>query len=247
MEIIKKHEKNKPRLKDAVLIEGLPGIGNVSKLAIDFLVSEKKAKKYIDIHSDVFPHSVFVDEKSVAHLPKISISYLKGNKNRRDIVFVSGDVQATSEKGSYHLSNFILKEAKSLGVKEIITLGGIGRKQVPKKQGIHLVVSNNKIKKKLKKYEKLMDGSFSVSMILGAAGLILGLGEAQNISGFSILVDTFSHPSYLDYKGARKIVAFLNDYLKLKVNPKDISEKNLIVYSQQKKKKQKSQSLSYIG
>ena len=34
-----------PELKNPVLIEGLPGIGNVAKIATDFLVHEMKAKK----------------------------------------------------------------------------------------------------------------------------------------------------------------------------------------------------------
>ena len=34
-----------PKLRDAILIEGLPGIGNVGKLAVDFLIEELKAKK----------------------------------------------------------------------------------------------------------------------------------------------------------------------------------------------------------
>ena len=34
-----------PKLKNAVFIEGLPGIGNVGKVAVDFLIDELKAKK----------------------------------------------------------------------------------------------------------------------------------------------------------------------------------------------------------
>ena len=150
MEIIRRHEKKNIVLKDAVLIEGLPGIGNVSKITVDFLISETKAKPYLDYYSDIFPHSVFVDENSVAHLPKVSIHYVKGGKRRKPIIFVSGDVQATSEKGSYSLSEFIVKKAKSMGAKQIITLGGIGRKQIPKKQKLHIVVSGEKMKKKMK-------------------------------------------------------------------------------------------------
>ena len=232
-------------MRDAVLIEGLPGIGSVSKIAVDFMVSELKLKKYLDYHSDVFPHSVFIDEESIAHLPKISFYYLKRRGRKRDVVFVSGDVQATSEEGSYILSEFIVKQAKSLGIKEIITLGGIGRKQVPKKSDLHIVVSGKKIKKKLKKYNKIMDGAFSVSMILGAAGLVLGLGEEEGIPGFSLLVDTFSHPTYLDYIGAKKIVNFLGEYLGLKIDSGKVKQKTVIL--QKKQKKQKTQNLSYIG
>ena len=37
--------KKVPKLNNPVLIEGLPGIGNVGKIAIDFIVEELKAQK----------------------------------------------------------------------------------------------------------------------------------------------------------------------------------------------------------
>ena len=37
--------KTVPRLNKPVFIEGLPGIGNVGKIAVDFLIEELGAKK----------------------------------------------------------------------------------------------------------------------------------------------------------------------------------------------------------
>ena len=72
---------SKKKLTDPVLIEGLPGIGNVGKIAIDFLVENINAKEYIKIYSHHFPHSVFVNEKNLIDLPVITI-YHKNIKNR---------------------------------------------------------------------------------------------------------------------------------------------------------------------
>ena len=41
----------KPNLKNPVLIEGLPGIGNVGKIVVDFMVDELKAQKVYEIYS----------------------------------------------------------------------------------------------------------------------------------------------------------------------------------------------------
>jgi hypothetical protein len=62
---ITKTVKKIPKLKNPILIEGLPGIGNVGKVAVDFIIDELKAKKLYDIFSYTFPHSVFVNEKSL--------------------------------------------------------------------------------------------------------------------------------------------------------------------------------------
>ena len=34
----------KPKLNNPIFVEGLPGIGNVGKVAVDFLIDELKAK-----------------------------------------------------------------------------------------------------------------------------------------------------------------------------------------------------------
>jgi len=38
----------KPKLRDTILIEGLPGIGLVGKLAADHMLDELKAKKFAE-------------------------------------------------------------------------------------------------------------------------------------------------------------------------------------------------------
>ncbi|MBD3310551.1 proteasome assembly chaperone family protein, partial [Candidatus Woesearchaeota archaeon] len=63
----------KPKLRDPVLVEGLPGIANVGKVAVDFMIDELKAKKIYDIFSYTFPHSVFVNEDNLVELPSIEI------------------------------------------------------------------------------------------------------------------------------------------------------------------------------
>ena len=42
---------DKPALNNAFLIEGLPGIGNVGKLAVNHLISALNAKKSLEIYS----------------------------------------------------------------------------------------------------------------------------------------------------------------------------------------------------
>ena len=54
----------KPQLKNPILVEGLPGIGNVGKVAVDFMVDELKAKKIAEFSSYTFPHSVFIIDSS---------------------------------------------------------------------------------------------------------------------------------------------------------------------------------------
>lgn len=50
--------KKNVKLKQPILIAGLPGIGLVSKLTVDNLVKELKAKKIAALHSPFFPNQV---------------------------------------------------------------------------------------------------------------------------------------------------------------------------------------------
>ena len=52
----------KPSLKSPILIEGLPGMGNVGKIAVDFLIEALEAEKFLDLDSYHLPNSVFIGE-----------------------------------------------------------------------------------------------------------------------------------------------------------------------------------------
>ena len=82
---ITQETKEVPKLNNPVFIEGLPGIGNVGKIAVDFLIEELKAKKLCSFFSYRFPHSVFVGENNLVEMPKIELYYKKFNKKEEEI------------------------------------------------------------------------------------------------------------------------------------------------------------------
>ena len=108
------------QIKNPVLIEGLPGIGNVGKIAADFLVDELKAVKVYEIFSYKMPHSVFVNEKNLVELPSLEIYYKKSKK--QDILFLVGDIQPIDEESNYEFCDTVLDLFEKHKGKEIITL-----------------------------------------------------------------------------------------------------------------------------
>ena len=60
--------KEKISLNDAILLEGLPGVGNVGKLAAMHLIEELNAKKCIEIYSSHFPPQVLIDDEGIVNL-----------------------------------------------------------------------------------------------------------------------------------------------------------------------------------
>ena len=205
-----------PKLHKPILIEGLPGIGNVGKVAVDFLIDELKAKKLIEITSYTFPHSVFVNEDNLVELPIVEIFHKK--LKNRDVLLLGGDVQPVDEISSYEFSDKILDLAEKNNVKEIITLGGIGLSDIPKKPKIYCTGNSKKIINAYRSDAVSNNLYGVVGPIVGVSGLLLGLASKRNIDAVSLLAETYGHPMYLGIKGAKEILKVLNKKLDLKID-----------------------------
>ena len=205
-----------PKLHNTILIEGLPGIGNVGKVAVDFLIDELKAKKIYEVMSYTFPHSVFVNEDNLVELPIVEVFYRQIGK--RDLLLLGGDVQPIDEISSYEFSDKILDLAQKFDTREIITLGGIGLADIPKKPKVYCTANSKKIIDRYK--SELVSNSLYgvVGPIVGVSGLLLGLSTKRNIEAISFLAETYGHPMYLGIKGAKEILRVLNKKLELNID-----------------------------
>ncbi len=206
-----------PKLNKPVFIEGLPGIGNVGKIAVDFLIDEIKATKLYEITSHTFPHSVFVNEDNLVELPIVEVFY-KQLSGKRDLLLLGGDVQPIDEISSYEFSEKILDIAQKFNAKEVITLGGIGLADIPKKPRVYCTGNTKKIIEKYK-HNLVSNNLYGVvGPIVGVSGLLLGLASRRNIEAITFLAETYGHPMYLGIKGAKEILKILNDKLSLKID-----------------------------
>jgi uncharacterized protein len=199
-----------PKLKSPILIEGLPGIGNVGKIAVDFLIEEFKAKKMISFFSYKFPHSVFVGEDNLVEMPKLEIYYKKFNGDKkRDLLLLTGDIQPIDEQSCFSFCEEILKIAKQFKCSEVITTGGIGLQNMPEKPKIYCTANNSVMYKEYIKYGVEKDIFGVVGPIVGVSGVLLGLGKMRKVKGVSLLAETFAHPMFLGIKGAKEILRVL--------------------------------------
>ncbi|PIN70574.1 hypothetical protein COV93_00985 [Candidatus Woesearchaeota archaeon CG11_big_fil_rev_8_21_14_0_20_43_8] len=221
-EVIKMQEKM-PKVKRPVLIEGLPGIGNVGKVAIDFIIENLKAKKIFELFSNTFPHSVFVNEENLVELPNISV-YHKKIKDK-DFFFLAGDIQPTDEVSSYEFSNCILDLVKSFDGREVVTLGGIALAKIPREPRVYCTGNSKDLINWFKKGTKLEIKLYGVvGPIVGVSGLLLGLGARKGIKAVTLLAETLGHPMYLGMEGAREIIQTLNSKYNMSINLKKFDE-----------------------
>ncbi len=246
--IVKTYEE--PELKDPVFVEGLPGIGNVGKITIDYFIDKLKMKKMVDIYSEYLPPQVFINN-SVVHLVRESLYYKKTNK-KNDLIFLAGDFQGTTQEGQYELSYKILELLKKYNVSKMYTLGGYSIGKIVDKPKVLGAVSDKNIIKMLEKAGVTFPDGEPSGGIVGSAGLLLGLGkELFDMNGACLMGETSGY--FADPKGAREIINVLTKILKIKVNLKDIDEKTKQLDEITEKMKQEAENktskedLNYFG
>ena len=209
----------KIKMKKPVLVEGLPGIGLVGKLAVDHLVKEKKALKVATLYSPHFPHQVIMRKSGVLRMIRLKFYHVSGPKS--DLLLLAGDVQPVTSEAQYEVNGKILDYFARHGGHEIVTLGGYGtgkRAEFPK------VFGAATHKKDIEAYSKhgIVFGETRGS-IVGAAGLLLGLGRLRHMHGVCLMGET--HGGYVDPKSAIQVVDVLGKMAGMKFDTAELSRK----------------------
>src|SRR6058998_2631045 len=171
-----------PKLEDPIFIEGLPGIGNVGKLAAEHLKDELKGVKFAEIFSKYFPPQVLVQDDGQVKLVNNEMHYVKRN-NGTDLVLLTGDYQGLTPEGQYELSDFILKELQKLGVRRVFTLGGYGMGRMVTKPRVLGAATGLELVKEMEKYGVVFSRGEPGAGIVGASGLLLGLPAVRHERG----------------------------------------------------------------
>jgi uncharacterized protein len=247
----------RPILNKPVLIEGLPGIGNVGKIVVDFMIDELKAVKLYEISGHAMPNSVFVNDKNLVELPKIEMFYKK-LKNNVDLLLLTGDVQPIDEESCYEFCENLVDLSKKYKVSEIITLGGIGLGEVPKKPRVFCTGNSIELIKKYKELTGVNTKVYGVvGPIVGVSGLLIGIAEKKDIKAVTLLAETLGHPMYLGIKGAKETLSVLDKRFNLKLNTKKLEKEIAALDREMKKteeissssssKKDKAHRVAYIG
>lgn len=203
----------KPKLKKPILIEGLPGMGYVGKLAAEHLIAELHAKKFAEMYSPYFPHHIYIEKGGVAR--PVRNEFYRASLGGKDVIILAGDVQAVSPEGHYGVADKVLDVAEQLGVEQLFTLGGYatGRHHRAKPRIVG-AVSHPKLADTYSKYGVVIEEGGGP--IIGAAGLLLGLGRLRGMRGICLLGET--HGMVVDHRSAQAVLEVLTRILGIKVD-----------------------------
>ncbi|MBS3056675.1 MAG: proteasome assembly chaperone family protein [Candidatus Aenigmarchaeota archaeon] len=214
----------KVNLKNPIAIEGLPGVGNVGRIAAGYLVSELKMEKFAELYSPYLLPLVILHDTAEVQMLRCDFYYYKNKGN--DIIVITGDSQSVSPEGHYIICEKILEFVKKLGANQIITLGGYAN---PSPGEVPRVIGAVNKKALVKKYEKFginFGNDHPVGTIVGASGLLAGMAEFYGMDAVVLMGETLGLPMIIDPKAADSMLKILKKMLNIDLNLSKL-EKNI--------------------
>ncbi len=212
----------KPELDNPIFIEALPGIGHVGKLVADHIIEELNGTKWVEIYCPEFPPQVLVNEDGVIEPMINELYYLKDvGESKQDYIFLVGNTQALSPEGQYGLCSQILDLVEDYNISKIFTLGGLATGQPVESAKVFGSVTDIELIDELKDIGvtiRSADGG-----IIGASGLLLGLGKLRGIDGVCLMGET---PGYfIDAEAAEALLLILLKLTDLVVDIEKLEER----------------------
>jgi len=176
------HMLSQPKLESPVFVEGLPGLGNVGKIAARLIIEFTHANVFAELYSPSFPDYVVVNKEGVCQPPKYK--FHTASLEKTQFVILSGDAQPSREDvvAHYALCDQILDFMAQYNCRFIATMAGL---TTPKPAGeVYVAATSPELAMKAVEKGAVLYGG---GRILGAAGLLLGLAKNRGWEGVCLL------------------------------------------------------------
>jgi proteasome assembly chaperone (PAC2) family protein len=174
-----------PALENPVFVQGLPGFGNVGRIAAHLLIKFFDAKPFAELYSPSFPDYISITSKGIAHLPRYEFYYAPMEKN--NLVIMTGEIQPSFEDvvAHYEVCDSVLDFVESLGCHFIVTMGGVPISE--DKTQVYIAATSNRLATEFMEKGAVI---YSKGRIVGGTGLTLALAKERKIEGVSLLGTT---------------------------------------------------------
>jgi len=174
-----------PALENPVFVQGLPGFGNVGRIAAHLLIKFSEAKPFAELYSPSFPDYVSISSEGIAHLPKYEFYSAPMEKN--NLVIMTGETQPSFDDvlAHYQVCSEIVDFAEKLGCHFIVTMGG-GPLTEDKAQ-VYVAATSPRLATEFMEKGAVI---YSKGRIVGGTGLTLALAKERKLEGICLLGTT---------------------------------------------------------
>lgn len=233
--------------KDVTIIEGFPGIGLIGTIASEYLVEHLGCEQIGSMLHTKMPAMTAIHNQAV--VPPIGIYYCKS----KNLVLIHG-IGAT-QGIEWDISEEILKVAKELKAKEIISLEGVGTMEAepePTSDKVNTFYFTSG-KSEGKKFEKMGCTPLKEGIIMGVTGSML-VNSIKKVTMSSLFAET--HSNMPDSKAAAEVIAKVSEYLGIKIDVKPLIQqaekfegklKTILENGGKATVEQERKKMSYVG
>ena len=171
-----------PVLEKPIFVQGLPGFGNVGKIAAHLLIKFCGAKPFAELYSPSFPDYVSVNSSGICRLPRYEFYAAPMEKN--DFIIMTGDTQPSFDDvvAHYSLCGEILDFVEKQGCSLIVTIGGAPITE--EKTQVYVAATSPRLALEFMEKGAVI---YSKGRVVGATGLVLGLAKERNLEGVCLL------------------------------------------------------------
>jgi len=179
------HEIFKPELENPILVQGLPGFGNVGRIAAHLLIKFCDAKPFAELYSPYFPDYVSVSSKGLCYLPKYEFYSAPLEKN--NLVIMTGETQPSFDDvlAHYQVCGDILDFAQKVGCHFVVTMGGVPITE--DKTQVYVAATSARLATEFMEKGAVI---YSKGRIVGGTGLTLALAKERELEGVCLLGTT---------------------------------------------------------
>ncbi|QLH79449.1 proteasome assembly chaperone family protein [Halosimplex rubrum] len=208
-------------LDDPVLVEGLPGVGHVGKLAVEHLLEEIESELVERVHSTHFPPQVSVDDGRT-ELAGAEFHAVRP-EDGRDMLVLTGDHQAQDNTGHYGLTETFLDVADDHGVSRAFALGGVPTGELIEEYSVLGAATTDEVVDDLEDVGVEFREDEPAGGIVGVSGLLLGLGERRGFEAACLMGETSGY--LVDPKSAQAVLEVLQEVVDFEVDYASLEER----------------------
>jgi len=176
------HQISNPSLENPIFVQGLPGFGNVGKIAAYLLIKFSSAKPFAELYSPSFPDYVSITSKGICHLPRYEFYSASTEKN--NFIIMTGDTQPSFDDvaAHYELCGETLDFVQKNGCNFLVTLGGAPVKE--EKAQVYVAATSQRLATEFMEKGAVI---YSRGRVVGATGLMLGFAKERGLEGICLL------------------------------------------------------------
>ena len=178
-------EMTKLTLENPIFVQGLPGFGNVGRIAAHLLIKFCEAKPFAELYSPSFPDYVSITSKGICHLPRYEFYSAPMEKN--NLIIMTGETQPSFDDvvAHYQVCGEIVDFVAKQGCHFIVTMGGVPITE--DKTQVYVAATSSRLATEFMEKGAVI---YSKGRIVGGTGLTLALAKERDLEGICLLGTT---------------------------------------------------------